>query len=152
MSFKTIRAKEEFERAGAYYVRIQAMAKKYGITLREEFDENDGAKCHYIVILDDEFPIATCRWFETSQGVAEIGRVVVLPEYRGKHVGKLVVEEAERWIAESGYNKIEISGREEAVGFYEKLGYSYNSAFSAHSHTFRCVYMEKYIAKKQDKI
>ena len=49
MSFKTIRAKEEFERAGAYYVRIQAMAKKYGITLREEFDENDGAKCHYIV-------------------------------------------------------------------------------------------------------
>ena len=28
----------------------------------------------------------------------EIGRVVVLPEYRGKHLGVLVMEEAEKWI------------------------------------------------------
>ena len=145
MAFQIIRAQEEYERAGAYYVRIQAMAKQYGITLREEFDDIDGAGCHYIEVLDDDFPVATCRWFETAHGVAEIGRVVVLPEYRGKRLGEWVVTEAEKWIAEAGYGKIAISSREEVVGFYEKLGYSYNHMFSAHSHTFRCVYMEKYI-------
>ena len=143
MNIRTLRATEEYERAGAYYVRIQAMARQYGITLRQEFDEIDGAGCHYIVVLDDEFPVATCRWFETAPGVTEIGRVVVLPEYRGKHLGKLVIEEAEKWIAEEGYRKIAVSSREEAVGFYEKLGYSYNESLAAHSDTFRCVYMEK---------
>lgn len=146
MDLHIIRAEEEYERAGAYYVRIQAMARQYGISLREEFDENDGLGCHYIVVLDGEFPVATSRWFEVSVGVAEIGRVVVLPEYRGKRLGELVVTEAEKWIAEEGYEKIAISSREEVTAFYEKLGYSYNEAFSAHSQTFRCVYMEKNVA------
>ena len=33
-----IRATETWQQAGAYYVRIQAMAKKHHITLRQEFD------------------------------------------------------------------------------------------------------------------
>ena len=35
---KTVRATETWQQAGAYYVRIQAMAKQYQITLQEEFD------------------------------------------------------------------------------------------------------------------
>ena len=140
---EVIRATEEFQRAGAYYVRIQAMARQHHIPLREEFDEIDGPGCRYIVILDEGFPVATCRWFETGEGTVEIGRVVVLPEYRGKHLGVLVMEEAEKWIRECGYKKIELSSRVEVTGLYEKLGYRYNTAFQAHSGTFDCVYMEK---------
>ena len=40
--FSIIRATETWQQAGAYYVRIQAMAKKHHITLRQEFDEHDG--------------------------------------------------------------------------------------------------------------
>lgn len=149
-NIRVIRVKEEFERAGAYYVRIQAMARKYGITLREEFDEIDGPDCNYILLLDGEFPAATCRWFKTSDKTAEIGRVVVLPEYRGKGLGRLAVSEAEKHIAESGFEKIEISSREEAVGFYEKLGYSYNKSKTAHSGTFKCVYMEKLLTNDKN--
>ena len=36
-----IRATETWQQAGAYYVRIQAMAKKHHITLRQEFDDHD---------------------------------------------------------------------------------------------------------------
>ena len=140
---EVIRATEDFQRAGAYYVRIQAMGRQHHIPLREEFDEIDGPDCRYIVILDDGFPVAACRWFETGEGTVEIGRVVVLPEYRGKRLGVLVMNEAEKWIRECGYQKIELSSREEVTRFYEKLGYRYNSAFQAHSGTFRCVYMEK---------
>ena len=33
---EVMRATEEWQRAGAYYVRIQAMAKKHHIAVREE--------------------------------------------------------------------------------------------------------------------
>ena len=138
-----IRATEEYQRAGAYYVRIQAMARRHHIPLREEFDEIDGPGCRYIVVLDDGFPVATCRWFEVAEGAVEIGRVVVLPDYRGRRLGKLVMTEAELWIRECGYRKIVLSSRIGVEAFYEKLGYGYNPAFEAHSGTFQCVYMEK---------
>jgi predicted GNAT family N-acyltransferase len=32
---------------------------------------------------------------DAAEGVAEIGRVVVLPEYRGKHLGQAVVAEGD---------------------------------------------------------
>ena len=34
-----------------------------------------------------------------------LGRVVVLPEYRGQHLGSMVIKEAEKWIAELGYSE-----------------------------------------------
>ena len=61
MDIKIMRATETWQQAGAYYVRIQAMAKQYGITLREEFDEHDTPDTRYIVLLDGDFPVATCR-------------------------------------------------------------------------------------------
>ena len=48
-------------RAGAYYVRIQAMARKHQIPLNVEFDEHDTPNTKYIVADDDYLPIATCR-------------------------------------------------------------------------------------------
>ena len=66
MKIHVLRAEELWQQAGAYYVRIQAMARQYHITLREEFDEHDTPKAKYIVLLDDEFPVATCRLYELS--------------------------------------------------------------------------------------
>ena len=41
MEIEGIRAAETWRQAGAYYVRIRAMAKQYGTTLRRELDEHD---------------------------------------------------------------------------------------------------------------
>ena len=83
MDYKVMRATETWQQAGAYYVRIQAMAKQYHITLREEFDEHDTPDTKYIVILDGDFPVATCRLYELPEAPAMmLGRIVVLPEYR----------------------------------------------------------------------
>ena len=84
MNIKVIRAIETWQQAGAYYVRIQGMARQHNITLRREFDEHDTPDTKYIVLTDDEFPVATCRFYEIDDASAMIGRVVVLPEYRGK--------------------------------------------------------------------
>ena len=140
---KIIRVSRECERAGVYYVRMATMMHKYRISLDSEIDAHDGESCHYVLALDDIYPVATCRWFELREGVAEIGRVVVLPEYRGKHLGQAVVAEAEKWMREVGVKKIEISSRVNAVGFYEKMGYRFNESGKAHHDTFECVFMEK---------
>ena len=64
MSFikmQIIRATKTAEQAGAYYVRIQAMARKHQITLYAEFDDHDTPETKYIVVVDDYLPVATCR-------------------------------------------------------------------------------------------
>ena len=138
-----IRVTKESERAGAYYVRIQAMMRKHQIPLDAEIDAKDGADCNYVLALDDIYPVATCRWFEVRDGVAEIGRVVVLPEYRGQHLGRSVVAEAEKWMREKGFKKAVISSRVGVEDFYKKMGYRFEETGKPHHDTFQCVYMEK---------
>ncbi|MBR5358648.1 MAG: GNAT family N-acetyltransferase [Clostridiales bacterium] len=140
-----MRATEEWQRAGAYSVRIEGMNRQHHISLREEFDEHDCDGTKYIILLDDGYPLATCRFYEEEASTVIIGRVVVLPDYRGRKLGALVVAEAEKWAAELGYTKIVVDSRLEAVGFYEKLGYSHTDDTVIKSGNFDCVRMFKNI-------
>jgi len=140
---EVLRAEEEWQRAGAYAVRIQGMNRQHHISLREEFDEHDCDGTRYIVLLDEGYPIATCRFYELSKDHVMVGRVVVLPEYRGKSLGKKVIEEAEHWIGELGYQSIEIDSRTEVVEFYKKLGYVITDEEVIRSGVFKCIRMEK---------
>ena len=128
-------------------VRVQGMNRQHHISLREEFDGHDGDESKYIVLLDDTYPVATCRFYELDQRSALVGRVVVLPEYRGLHLGSRVIREAEKWITELGYTIIRIDSRVEAVGFYEKLGYKRMDNEIIKSWSFDCVRMCKRIGE-----
>ncbi len=139
---KIIRATETYQQAGAYYVRIQAMAKKHHIILRREFDEHDTPETKYIVVLDDEFPVATARMFPIDDVSVEIGRVVVLPEYRHQGIGSMVVGECEKWAAELNYKKAVVESRDNKTAFYELLGYEICGE-AVDGDTFRCIKMEK---------
>ena len=141
--FEVLRADEEWQRAGAYSVRIQGMNRQHHISLREEFDEKDCDGTRYIVLLDDEYPIATCRFYEIGGKSVVLGRVVVLPEYRGKGLGRKAVNEAENWIRELGYKTVFVDSRVVAVDFYEKLGYSQISGEVVKSGSFDCIRMRK---------
>jgi predicted GNAT family N-acyltransferase len=142
-NFEVIRAEEEWQRAGAYSVRIQGMNRQHNISLREEFDEHDKDGTKYIVVLDGGYPVATCRFYENNPESVILGRVVVLPEYRGRELGRKVVQEAEKWIKECGYKEIVIDSRVVAVGFYEKLGYTSDGGSVIKSGQFDCVRMRK---------
>ena len=137
-----IRATETWQRAGAYYVRIEAMAKKHQITLRQEFDEHDGPDTMYIVVTDKDFPIATARMYPLDDERMMIGRVVVLPEYRHRGIGTMVVSECEDWAEELGYSKTVVEARENKVEFYEQMLYEICGE-AADGDTFRCIRMEK---------
>lgn len=140
--FEIIRASETWQQAGAYYVRIQAMAKKHHIPLRQEFDGHDGPDTKYIVVTDEDFPIATARMYELDRKSVMIGRVVVLPEYRHQGIGTMTVWECEEWAEELGFTKCVVESRDNKTAFYEQLGYTICGE-AVEGETFRCIRMEK---------
>lgn len=158
---KAIRVTKEYERAGVHYVRVEAMVLGFGCPLEGEFRE-DTPETEYILVTDDDgLPLSTCRLhFVPEGGYAKIERVATVSYARGQGAGRLAITAAEDWIRERGYKKIIITSRDEAVGFYEKLGYTAdysvdvramfppappreNSAPSKPRHGFVTVYTEK---------
>lgn len=125
IGMKAIRATETYAKAGVYYVRTEAMVYGFGVSLQGEFD-GDTPDSDYILVTDDNgMPLSTCRvHFVPEEGYAKIERVATVSFARGKGAGRLAIESAEEWIREKGYKKIIITSRDEAVGFYEKLGYT----------------------------
>jgi len=144
--YEVLRAEAEWQRAGAYSVRVQGMNRQHHIPLREEFDEHDCEGTRYIVMLDDGYPVATCRFYEIDSHSVILGRVVVLPEYRGSGLGRRVIGEAEEWIKELGYAEIVIESRLEAIDFYKKLGYEITDETVVKSGNFDCERMHKLLA------
>lgn len=138
---EVIRVSTEPQRAGAYYVRIRAMAAKHHISLEEEIDEHDWTDARHILILDDILPVATGRMLPGSEGTAQFGRIVVLPEYRHQGLGSLVIRELEAWAKELGYRNVFVEARSNKVDFYRQLGYAGDREIF--SPPFHCVHMEK---------
>ena len=138
-----IRATKTAEQAGAYYVRIQAMARKHQIPLYAEFDEHDTPETKYIVIIDNYLPVATCRLYAIDEERIMLGRIVVLPEYRHQGLGTKVVKEAEKWAKELGYKKAIVESRDNKIHFYETLGYEADFSQKIVGETFTCYKMEK---------
>lgn len=138
-----IRATRTAEQAGAYYVRIQAMARKHQIPLDVEFDEHDTPETKYIVIVDDYLPVATCRLYAIDDRRLMLGRIVVLPEYRHQGLGTLTVREAEKWAKELGFQTAVLESRENKIHFYETMGYVADLSRKIVGETFTCYKMEK---------
>lgn len=93
---------------------------------KEEFDDVDN-NCMFLVMYDDEKPIAMCRYFPVTvdryDNTYAIGRIAVIKEYRGKGIGSKIVAEGEACIREKGAQYAILSAQLQAEGFYKKLGY-----------------------------
>ena len=140
-----LRATRTAQQAAAYYVRIQAMARKHRIPLDAEFDEHDTPQTKYIVVMDDFLPVATCRLYGRDKQRVMLGRIVVLPEYRHRGLGTLVVKEAEAWAKELGYTTAGLESRDNKIPVSEQMGYLADMSSPVVGETFTCYRMEKKI-------
>lgn len=133
-----IRVKEEWQRAGVYTVRTLGMCKDYDIPLSMEF-EDDTKESEYILAMDGNIPVSTCRIRLTDPHTGKVERVCTLPEYRGKRYGEAVIREAESWLKDKGADRVFINSREEALRFYERLGYTPDYTKTEGTGMFRCI-------------
>lgn len=62
---------------------------------------------------------------------AELVKLYLLPETRGKGIGKLLINKCLNFAKQAGYSKVYLESMDElsgAVGLYERLGFSYLDA------------------------
>lgn len=142
---EVIKVTKEWQRAASNWVRIKTMVEGKGIAYDIEFDDDNIENPDYFLVLDEEKPVATCRVEYSDTTTAKIERVIVIPEYQGKGVGRLMITEVEKKLRTYGYNKSFISSRETKVGFYEKLGYTPDWDGLEEHEVFNCVPTQKYL-------
>lgn len=118
---------ENWNQAAALYVRMQVFVIERNISLKDEFDSLDQDETVYVVIYDDEKPVATGRHNQVDSETIRPGRIAVLKEYRKKGLGEVVVKELEKLGRSNGCSKSVIHGELSAAKFYEKLGYTISS-------------------------
>ena len=102
-------------------IRINVFVEEQGF--QNELDNTDNIATH-LVLYDNGTPIATCRVFHGEQnGEYILGRLAVIKEYRGKNIGKLMIEEAEKSVLKKGGTSLILHAQCRAKSFYEKSGY-----------------------------
>ncbi len=90
---------------------------------KNELDDTDKIARH-ILLLEASEPVAVCRIFTGDGKCWHIGRVAVVREWRGKGLGKAIMERAEEEIRLLGGTRAELSGQVRVADFYRKLGYT----------------------------
>lgn len=105
----------------AVQIRMAVFVEEQGFN--EEFDTIDDISTHLVLFCDDK-AAAVCRfYFDDIKKEYLIGRLAVLPQYRGKGYGADLVIEAERMIRSRGGSSISLHSQCQAQRFYEKLGF-----------------------------
>lgn len=103
-------------------VRIRTEVFVIEQQFKEEFDDIDH-QCQHFVFYEKNEPIAVCRIYPYDEKTYAIGRIAVQAAYRGRGLGSMVVQEAEKYIKSFGYTQVTLSAQVRAKAFYEKLGY-----------------------------
>lgn len=103
-------------------IRKEVFVNEQGF--QNEFDSIDNIAVHIVLYNSKEVPIATCRVFWNSKLKAYmIGRLAVLKEYRGKHLGSDILKVAEEYICDKGGHSVVLHAQCRVSSFYQKLGF-----------------------------
>jgi GNAT superfamily N-acetyltransferase len=101
-----------------------------------------------IVCYENNTPIGCGAFKPYDDETVEIKRMFVLPDARGKGIGKLILSELEKWAAELNYTHciLETGKRQpEAIRLYESSGYGRISNFGQYTNVDNSVCMKKAI-------
>lgn len=106
----------------AFFVREEVFVKEQGIPLPLEKDEYDDIATHFVAYFDNR-PIAAGRVRVLEDLTATVDRVCVLPAFRRKQIGVLMMQSLEHYIQGSQIKKVKLNAQTHAIPFYEKQHY-----------------------------
>lgn len=75
----------------AFAIRRTVFVDEQHVAPEEEYDEYEVSSRHFLARADDGTPCGTARWRRTSDGI-KLERFAVLREYRGRGVGRALVQ------------------------------------------------------------
>lgn len=103
-------------------IRQRVFIDEQNVAPELEWDDTDEIADHYLAVAPDNSPIATARLFSALEETGYIGRMAVLPEYRGQGVGEALLRHL---MAESAgrYAELRLSAQQHAIHFYQRCGF-----------------------------
>lgn len=119
-------ASSDRELEDAFFVRHKVFVEEQGVPSSLELDELDKTADHFVVY-DADSPIGAGRFREVQTGIGKIERVCILADFRGKKLGKLIMNALENHGEAQGFEKVVLNAQSNAIPFYEKIGYSVTS-------------------------
>jgi predicted GNAT family N-acyltransferase len=100
-------------------IRESVFIQEQGVSPEQEWDSDDAKATHFLAY-EGDFAVGTARLLADGS----IGRMSVLKDWRGLHIGerllKAAVTEAERL----GLKQQFLTAQVHAAGFYERLGFT----------------------------
>lgn len=119
-------ATTELHKEQGFDVRRKVFVDEQGVPVHIEMDEYDDTAIHFVGF-NLEQPIAAGRIREIEMGIGKVERVCVLPEFRGQHVGILMMDAMEEYAQANSLFTLKLNAQSYAIPFYEKLGYNITS-------------------------
>lgn len=110
----------------ALSIRRRVFIEEQGVPPHLELDEFEKEAVHFVVY-DDEQAIGAGRFRTYEDHVAKVERICILPEFRGRHLGNLLMDEIERVAKRQEYRTVRLNSQSNAIPFYEKRGYAITS-------------------------
>lgn len=100
-------------------IRQRVFVDEQKVAPELEWDEQDLTATHFLLTVDDQ-PLGTARLLASGR----IGRVALLPEARGKGLGKMLMLAVMLHGRQVGMRQLELSAQTHALGFYQQLGFA----------------------------
>jgi predicted GNAT family N-acyltransferase len=122
---ETIRVTTKEQLQACFHVRLKVFVEEQQVPEHLEMDEKDESPeaCHHFLIVDHGVPVATARWYLYKPDTAKFQRVAVLKTYRGKGLGKQLIQKMEKHAEELNCKYAVLDAQCQAEGFYSQLGY-----------------------------
>lgn len=122
-----ITSPEELDRLLA--IRITVFVDEQNVDPNNEIDASDyAATTRHVLATVDGVDAGTARLLRKGPGRAYVGRVAVHKWARGSGVGRVIMAKIHELALEDadadGTIRLELSGQENAIGFYTQLGYA----------------------------
>ena len=100
-------------------IRSSVFVDEMGVPEELEFDTQDGAARHFLVLGADAQPLGCARLLDTGQ----LGRVAVVPEHRQQRIGQALINTAIDTAMAAGMSRVYLNAQTAARGFYERLDF-----------------------------
>ncbi|WP_323750678.1 GNAT family N-acetyltransferase [Marinobacter sp.] len=103
-------------------IRQKVFIDEQNVPPELEWDATDEIADHYLAVDQNNRPMATARLFSALEETGYIGRMAVLPEFRGKGVGEALIRHLLKESA-GRYQELRLSAQQHATGFYLRCGF-----------------------------
>ena len=104
-------------------LRDDILRKPLGLSFSPEELENEKSNL-MIGAFEDGNILGCAMLFEESSRVVKLRQMAVLNALQGKGIGRALMQFAENLARDHGYRVLTMHARKNAVGFYEKMGYT----------------------------